>query len=252
MKVFISHISEEEKLASVLKEWIESTFLDQISVFVSSDPDNLPAGNKWLETITSALNESKLLIILYSPQSKTRLWINFEAGCGWIKEIPIIPICHSKLKLQQIGEPISSFQGIDIGDANFSEKFFDAIKKHASFKKCPRIDKGQFMKEINEAINNIEIKNVPADIIQNDRAELSDDQIQILKSLAEAEDRHEGGVNEPELAARLNMKVTMVKYHLEPLVNKDLVYRGLVMGAPCNYNITEKGISHLVQEGILQ
>jgi len=37
MKVFISHISEEKELAFVLKEWIETTFLGQLSVFVSSE-----------------------------------------------------------------------------------------------------------------------------------------------------------------------------------------------------------------------
>ena len=34
MKVFISHIAEEAALASVLKDWIESTFLGQVDVFV--------------------------------------------------------------------------------------------------------------------------------------------------------------------------------------------------------------------------
>lgn len=62
MNIFISHISEEKRLALVFKEWIESTFLGQISVFVSSDPENIPAGNKWREEITSALEKSNLLI----------------------------------------------------------------------------------------------------------------------------------------------------------------------------------------------
>ena len=34
MKVFISHIAKEVALASVLKDWIESTFLGQVDVFV--------------------------------------------------------------------------------------------------------------------------------------------------------------------------------------------------------------------------
>jgi len=120
MKIFISHISEEKNLAIIFKEWIETTFLGQLSVFVSSDPESIPAGNKWLEDITSALQESKLLIILYSPLSKNRPWINFDTGCGWIKNIPIIPICHSGLKPNQIGQPISSFHGLEMEDKNLS------------------------------------------------------------------------------------------------------------------------------------
>ena len=64
MIAFISHISEEKNLALVFKKWIESSFLGQISVFVSSDPQSIPAGNKWREDLTYALDESKLLIIL--------------------------------------------------------------------------------------------------------------------------------------------------------------------------------------------
>lgn len=163
MRIFISHIKEEENLAFVFKEWIESTFLNQISVFVSSAPENIPAGDKWRETITSALNESKLLIILYSPLSKTRPWINFEAGCGWIKEIPIIPICHSGLKLEQIGEPISSFQGIAINDKDFTNKLFGSIAKHAGFKKHPKIDKNQFLTDIKESLKTFDSTIVPVE-----------------------------------------------------------------------------------------
>ncbi|MHC4686487.1 MAG: toll/interleukin-1 receptor domain-containing protein [Planctomycetota bacterium] len=167
MKIFISHISEEKNLAIVLKEWIESTFLGQISVFLSSDPQSIPAGNKWREDLTSALDESKLLIILYSHLSKTRPWINFEAGCGWIKRIPIIPICHSGLKLEQIGEPISSFQGIEIDDKDFTKKFLGAIAKQASFPKYPKIDKKQFLSEIEKSLSTFDSTITPTEKSQS-------------------------------------------------------------------------------------
>ncbi len=167
MKVFISHISEEKDLAIVFKEWIESTFLGQLSVFVSSDPQSIPAGNKWRKDLTSALDESELLIILYSPLSKTRPWISFEAGCGWIKEIPIIPICHSNLKLEQIGEPISSFQGIAVDDKDFTKKFFGAIAKHAGFSKYPKIDKKQFLSDIEKSLNTFDSTVTPTEESQS-------------------------------------------------------------------------------------
>ena len=167
MKVFISHISEEKNLAIVFKEWIESTFLGQLSVFVSSDPQSIQAGKKWREVVTSALDESKLLIILYSPLSKTRPWISFEAGCGWIKDIPIIPICHSNLKLSQIGEPISSFQGIEINDKDFVKKFFVAIAEHAGFSKYPKIDKKQFLSDIENSLSTFDSTVTPTEKSQS-------------------------------------------------------------------------------------
>jgi len=174
MIVFISHISEEKELAIVFKEWIETTFLGKLSVFVSGDPKSISAGDKWREDLTSALDESKLLIILYSPLSRTRPWINFEAGCGWIKKIPIIPICHSNLQLEQIGEPISSFQGIEIDDKDFESKFFGAIAKHAGFPKYPKIDKKQFQSDIKKSLNTFDSKVTPTEKSQSVKIEHKD------------------------------------------------------------------------------
>jgi hypothetical protein len=43
--VFISDISEEAPLAHSLRFWIEATFPDQVSVFVSSDLVSIQAGD---------------------------------------------------------------------------------------------------------------------------------------------------------------------------------------------------------------
>jgi len=120
------------------------------------------------------LDESELLIILYSPLSKTRPWISFEAGCGWIKEIPIIPICHSNLKLEQIGEPISSFQGIEIDDKDFTQKFFGAIAKHAGFSKSPKIDQKQFLSDIEKSLNTFDSTVTPTEKLQSVKAKHKD------------------------------------------------------------------------------
>ncbi len=186
MQIFISHISEEKSLALVLKEWLESTFLGQCKVFVSSDPEDIPAGTKWLDKINGAMDDSKLLIILYSPQSKLRPWINFEAGCGWIKNIPIMPICHSGLKVSEIGAPISSFQGLEIDVKDFVNNFFGAIAKHAGFSKTPRIATDEFMKELNVAIGNVEHK-IIEEISAEQETEFSDEQLKIMQSLAAME-----------------------------------------------------------------
>lgn len=87
MKIFISHIHEEAKLAGCLKEWIENVTSGQCDVFASSDSENISAGDKWLDKVDNTLNESDLLLILYSKHSMTKPWINFEAGCAcaWMK-----------------------------------------------------------------------------------------------------------------------------------------------------------------------
>ncbi len=169
MKIFISHISEEQPLATVIKKWLDVAFPEKLDVFVSSDPDDISAGEDWLKKIRDAMNCSDLLIILYSPQSTFRPWINFEAGCGWIKEIPIIPICHSGLKFSEIEAPISNFQGLDIESTDFTKRFFGAVTKHAEFKQASRVSTDDFMREVKSAIDSIKYKVVKARLTQEEK-----------------------------------------------------------------------------------
>ena len=152
MGVFISHISEEAPLAHALKKWIKTTFLDQWEVFVSSDSDSIPAGNKWLDQIDSALHSAKVLVILCSPASIQRPWINFEAGCGWIKRVPIIPICHSGLTKSRLPMPLSLFQCIDIDESSFAQTLFKSLASHLEVKVLPKIDYSAFLNDLSTAL----------------------------------------------------------------------------------------------------
>ncbi|PWW84198.1 hypothetical protein CYK95_04780 [Clostridium perfringens] len=96
--VFISHITEEKELAYKVKELIEESFLEMMEVFVSSDGESITAGDRWLDNITNSLTSCVIELILCSSESIKRPWINFEAGAGWIRKIPVIPLCHSGMK----------------------------------------------------------------------------------------------------------------------------------------------------------
>jgi hypothetical protein len=109
--IFISHIAEESDIALALKDLIMSSFLGMIDVFVSSDYASISLGNKWLDDITKALKNCAVEIIICSPVSVEKQWINFEAGSGWIKEIPVIPLCHSGLEPAGLPIPLKLLQG---------------------------------------------------------------------------------------------------------------------------------------------
>ncbi len=115
--VFISHIHEERDLAVALKDLIEETFLGMLETFVSSDDKSITSGAKWLDQITNALKTCAVEVILCSPVSIGRPWINFEAGAGWIRDVPVIPICHSGLSLGALPIPLSLLDGSDATDA---------------------------------------------------------------------------------------------------------------------------------------
>ena len=152
MNIFISHISEEASIAEVLKDWIESTFLGQSEVVISGDTDDLPAGDKWIDEIDQALDSAVAFLVLCSAASIKRPWIQLETGWGWIKGLPIIPICHSGQKKDDLPSPISTFQALEINSDGFVSDLFTTLAKHLGFTKFPRIDKDAMLRELTTAI----------------------------------------------------------------------------------------------------
>jgi hypothetical protein len=149
--IFLSHISEEAELANALKGWIESTFAGQCKVFVSSSPDDLPPGRKWLDQIDTALEMSEALLVLCSPLSINRPWINFETGCAWVKKVPIFPICHSGKKVDQLPQPLAQFQALELSNGNFSRQLIAGLARHFQISHIPRISHDQMTKELQAA-----------------------------------------------------------------------------------------------------
>lgn len=124
MKIFISHIIPEAELALKFKEIIEGIFPDSCEVFVSQ---RIVPGIHWVNEIKSALMGMDLLILISSTESLKRPWINFEAGCGWIRGVDILPICHSGQKKDDLPHPINNFQALKIEEENFVQLFIDSI-----------------------------------------------------------------------------------------------------------------------------
>lgn len=155
MKIFISHITEEASIAIVIKNWIESTFLGNVEVFVSSSNTSIQLGSKWLEQIDKAIEESSVFIVLCSEKSVLRPWINFESGCAWIKKVPLIPICHTGISKSELPAPLSFFQAVNITEANFSESLFEFLASQLNIVKLPRIAYDEMKSEINNALLNI-------------------------------------------------------------------------------------------------
>jgi hypothetical protein len=66
--ILISHISEEAKLAAILKAHVEADFIDTVTVYVSSDTESISAGENWLTSIDVALSEACIELILCSTK----------------------------------------------------------------------------------------------------------------------------------------------------------------------------------------
>ena len=155
MRAFISHIAEEASLALVLKKWIEIAFLGQVEVFVSSDGDDISGGDQWFLQIEDALADARILLVICSPVSVDKPWINFESGAGWIKKVPVMPICHSGMTKGKLPNPISFFQAHDVEASGFSEQLMKDLSKQLGFESVPYIPYQEMTDQINSALSNM-------------------------------------------------------------------------------------------------
>jgi hypothetical protein len=114
-QIFISHITAEHELAGLLKQRIEKHFLEQVDVFVSSDQESIQAGEPWLAALRN-LTTASMAIVLCSAASVGRPWLNFEAGAAWLRQIPVVPLCHSGLEPDKLPLPLSALQGGQVAD----------------------------------------------------------------------------------------------------------------------------------------
>jgi hypothetical protein len=134
-------------LADVIKQCVQRDFIGLVDLFVSSDRTTIPVGSKWLEEITDALNKSELHIVLCSPESVSRPWINFEAGAAHVRKIPIVPICHSGLTPAQLPVPLSEYEGVVISNEEGIKSFYRMIA-NALGSDIPTVDFATYVREI--------------------------------------------------------------------------------------------------------
>ena len=151
LKVFISHITEEAALASVLKDWIESTFLGQVDVFVSGH--DISSGEQWFRRLGAELTDAKAMLVLCSEKSVSSPWINFEAGAGHVKGVPVIPICYAGVSKDTLPAPLHFFQGLDVRAEDFGVRVVGDLAKHLGYARSPLIRHEEMTADLEDALS---------------------------------------------------------------------------------------------------
>lgn len=126
-KIFISFIHEEAEVAAALQQLIRAKLERDDDVFLASEWQ-IYAGEDWLRKITAELRESKVVVLLLSPCSVRRPWVNFEAGGAWLASKVLIPVRHAGLALERLPTPYSSLQSLVI--PNDVEYLITSIHHH--------------------------------------------------------------------------------------------------------------------------
>lgn len=145
--IFISHISDEAGLAVILKKHIAADFGDRVEVFVSSDKEHISAGQRWLDSINSALCSTCMELILCSKASIERPWINFEAGAVWVRNVPIVPVCHTGFRTRDLPMPLVVLEGIEAGQEQGLDNLYRAIASRLQIPP-PAADFKEFIGEV--------------------------------------------------------------------------------------------------------
>lgn len=250
--IFISHINEEAPLASTLKEWLESTFPGMCKVFVSSDPSDLPVGTKWLDCIDCALRDAEVLLVLCSPASLPRPWINFEAGCAWMKKISIIPICHTGITVNILPLPLSEFHALNLESSNFVNQLIEGVGRQLGISKFPRIDTKAMRRSLTIAQKAIQMSISPVKGQKKDAGHailLNKTVMDILKTIVNTAG---AGIFESELRKKMSLKTEKLTYYLEKLADAGFIIGNLVKERPNNrpdewlYCATKHGRHHIL------
>lgn len=127
--IFLSHIHEEAHTANYIKNYLERRFHNNVQVFVSGD--SIMGGEGWFEAIREFLRISDIVLILCSPFSIGRPWINFESGFAWGTNKVIIPLCHRQLRPAQLSDPLGSIQALDLAFADDIQQLIDRIAQES-------------------------------------------------------------------------------------------------------------------------
>jgi hypothetical protein len=146
--IFISHIAEETEVATALQKLIKDNFPQPLNIFVSSDGESIKMGRDWPKIVLTKLRECTVQIVICSPKSVTREWINLETGAALVREnIPIIPVCHSGTIPSKLPIPLLLRQGVKLTDIEKMKVMIDNLAHDLNIQ-TPTIDFTKFIESI--------------------------------------------------------------------------------------------------------
>ena len=135
--VFISHIAEEAETANALKDFLEKA-IPSVQFFCSSTDINL--GESWFAKIDKAMKKAAAALVLCSQRSVEQRWIYFEAGAGWAKNKPVVPLCYAGMRTENLPDPLHSMNALDLHTAADVEALVSSICKSLNCERAAVFD----------------------------------------------------------------------------------------------------------------
>jgi hypothetical protein len=121
--IFISFIHEEGGIAQAIQALLQRDF-PQRKTFMS---DDIEPGKDWMREIRQAIQSAKVVILMLSPKSVGRRWINFEAGAAWFaRDKRVVSLIYGGIR--RLPKPFVDLQVIDL--AKHPERLTSFIAAH--------------------------------------------------------------------------------------------------------------------------
>ena len=115
MKVFLSHAALDTELAELIERQL-TLGNEQMSVFRTTRLGQIPAGKEWLAVIQQNIRDADAYLVLLTPWSMSRPWINYETGAAWFSERKLVPVVAGDLAKDVVVEPLRSLQLLSLED----------------------------------------------------------------------------------------------------------------------------------------
>lgn len=115
MKIFVSHSSEDAKVAELLIDLLrDSLNLPAKEIRCTSvEGYRLPVGATTVETLRREVHESEIFVALITPNSIGSPWVLFELGARWGSEKPLIPLLASGATTKDLKGPLGGINALD-------------------------------------------------------------------------------------------------------------------------------------------
>ena len=147
-KFFISYIHEEERLAEYLRDTLTHVFYEYAEFFLSSG--GIMAGEDWLKRLKEEIQTGDSILVLLSPESVRRPWVNIEIGAFWANDRNILPLCHAGLKAGDLERPVSDHQATHLYDVSSVKSLIGVISNRCEMNAPPVFDIDRFCMKVRE------------------------------------------------------------------------------------------------------
>ena len=108
MNIFVSWSGEFSKNIAVCLHSILPQMIPGTIPFISSE--SIEKGNDWFKSLTNQLNETRVCLVLLTPDNSTSPWLHFEAGIVYSKHNDAIMPIWCDDSAPNIRAPFSHFQ----------------------------------------------------------------------------------------------------------------------------------------------